>query len=388
MGTVAAVAHGARLAVLAALLAVVPMVPQVPAGAEPAADREQVRQDKADAAAKLRAAEASDEELADAVDALGAAERTALGKAQQATRALQRAEAEVAEAEGTLSRQRRAVSERAVRAYAEQGRVQVLAGVDRPEEAARRLALAMVVQGRLVDAVDSSRAAVGDLTRRRQQQSAAAKQTATALRKVVDARSRTSKAQADLDRRIEGLRKEVDALDAEEAELSQLLAARASRVAVAPPDPTPAPAPPGAPPAKPGAPAASPAAIGGGTSSSGFVWPVNGRLTSPFGPRWGRMHQGQDIGAPNGTPIKAAKAGRVIKAGAGGGYGNLTLVDHGGGIVTAYAHQSRFGTADGAQVQAGQVIGFVGNTGNSTGPHLHFEVRVNGAQRNPRAYLP
>jgi murein DD-endopeptidase MepM/ murein hydrolase activator NlpD len=368
------VVRGVGVVAVVALLSF-PLAPAAWAeAADPSADREQVRQDKADAAAKLRAAEASDEELADAVDVLGGAERAALGKAQQATRALRRAEAEVAEAEGALSRQRRAVTERAVRAYAQQGQVQVLAGVGAPEDAARRLALAKVVQGRLVDAVDSSRAAVGDLTRRRQQQAAAAKQTARALRSVIDARTRTSKAQADLDRRIDGLQKEVDALDAEESELSQLLATRASRAAVPPPDP-------------PGA-GRGGGAPGGGTSASGFVWPLNGRLTSPFGPRWGRMHQGQDIAAPTGTPIKAARAGRVIKASGGGGYGNLTLVDHGGGVVTAYAHQSRFGAAEGAQVQAGQVVGFVGNTGNSTGPHLHFEVRVNGAQRNPRAYLP
>ncbi|CAA9243485.1 MAG: Phage lysin, 1,4-beta-N-acetylmuramidase or lysozyme [uncultured Acidimicrobiales bacterium] len=348
------------------------------AAADPAADRERVRRERADAAAKLRAAEATDEELADAVDALGGAERAALGKAQQATRALQRAEADVAEAESTLSRQRRAVAERAVRAYAEQGQVQVLTGVGRPEDAARRLALAKVVQGRLVDAVDSSRAAVDDLSRRRRQQAAAARQAARSLRQVVDARSRTTKAQADLDRRIDGLRKEVDALEAEEGELSQLLAARASRAAVPPPDPPSGPI-------RPGGAAAPPS---GGVSASGFMWPVNGRLTSPFGPRWGRMHQGQDIAAPTGTPIKAAKAGRVIKAGGAGGYGNLTLLDHGGGIVTAYGHQSRFAAGEGASVQTGQLIGYVGSTGHSTGPHLHFEVRVNGTQRNPRPYLP
>ncbi len=342
-----------------------------------------MRKERAEAAAKLRAAEATDEELADAVDALTGAERAALGTAQQATRALQRAEVEVAETETQLGRQRRAVTERAVRAYAEQGRVSVLVGVQRPEDAARRLALAQVVQGRLVDAVDATRAAAADLSRRRAQQAAAAKQAAAALRRVADARSRTVKAQTDLDRRIDGLRQEVDALQAEEAGLVELLAARASRAVVAPPDP------PGAPPAAGGgsakAIAAGPVA---GPSPSGYVWPVNGRLTSPFGPRWGRMHQGQDIGAPTGTPIRAAKAGRVFKAGGGGGYGNLTLVDHGGGIVTAYAHQSRFGTSEGAQVQGGQIIGYVGSTGNSTGPHLHFEVRVNGSQRNPRAYLP
>jgi len=233
------------------------------------------------------------------------------------------------------------------------------------------------VQGRLVDAVDSTRAASGDLTRRRQQQAAAAKQAAKSLRQVTDARTRTVKAQADLDRRIDGLRKEVDALEKEEAGISELLAARASRAAVAPPDPVAAPGPPGA-----------PAGPVGGQSTSGYIRPVNGRLTSPFGPRWGRLHAGQDIGAPSGTPIKAARAGRIIKAGNGGGYGNLTLIDHGGGIVTAYAHQSRFGAPEGAQVTQGQVIGFVGSTGNSTGPHLHFEVRVNGTQRNPAPYLP
>lgn len=345
-----------------------------PVQADPAADRERVRQEKADAAAKLRAAEATDEELADAVDALGSAERAALGKAQQATRALQRAEADVAEAQARLGRQRRAVSERAVRAYAEQGRVPILAGIQRPEEAARRLALAQVVQGRLVDAVDSSRAAFEDLTRRRQQQAAAAKQANKALRQVAEARTRSAKAQADLDRRIDGLRQEVDALQAEEAGLSDLIAARASRAAVPPPDPA-------------GPAGGGPGAVGG-VSSSGYVWPLNGRLTSPFGPRWGRMHKGQDIAAPTGTPIKAAKGGRIIKAGGGGGYGNLTLIDHGGGVVTAYAHQTRFAAGEGAQVSQGQVIGYVGSTGHSTGPHLHFEVRVNGVQRNPRPYLP
>ena len=345
-----------------------------PVQADPAADREKVRQEKADAAAKLRAAEATDEELADAVDALGSAERAALNRARQATRALQQAEADVADAQALLARQRRAVTERAVRAYAEQGRVSVFVGVQQPEDAARRLALAQVVQGRLIDAVDSSRAAFGDLTRRRQQQASAAKQASKALQKVTEARSRSAKAQADLDRRIDGLRREVDALQAEEAGLTELIAARASRAAVAPPDPT-------------GPAGGGPGAVGG-VSSSGFIWPLNGRLTSPFGPRWGRMHKGQDIAAPTGTPLKAAKAGRIIKAGGGGGYGNLTLIDHGGGVVTAYAHQSRFAAGEGAEVSQGQVIGYVGSTGHSTGPHLHFEVRVNGVQRNPRPYLP
>jgi septal ring factor EnvC (AmiA/AmiB activator) len=127
---------------------------------------------------------------------------------------------------------------------------------------------------------------------------------------------------------------------------------------------------------------------GGASSSSGYAWPLCAPVTSEYGPRWGRMHRGIDQGASTGTPIGASKAGTVIFAGWQGGYGNLTLIDHGDGVVTAYAHQSRFAAGSGARVSQGQTIGFVGNTGNSTGPHLHFETRVNGSAVNPRQYLP
>jgi len=121
--------------------------------------------------------------------------------------------------------------------------------------------------------------------------------------------------------------------------------------------------------------------------SGQFIWPVNGPLTSPFGPRWGRLHAGVDISAPEGTPIRAAGAGEVVLLGWTGGYGNYTCVSHGGAISTCYAHQSRYGTSMGASVSQGQVIGYVGNTGNSFGAHLHFEVRINGSPVNPAGYL-
>jgi septal ring factor EnvC (AmiA/AmiB activator) len=127
---------------------------------------------------------------------------------------------------------------------------------------------------------------------------------------------------------------------------------------------------------------------GGASSSSGYAWPLCAPVTSEYGPRWGRMHRGIDQGASTGTPIGASKGGTVIFAGWQGGYGNLTLIDHGDGVVTAYAHQSRFAVGSGARVSQGQTIGYVGNTGNSTGPHLHFETRVNGNAVNPRQYLP
>jgi murein DD-endopeptidase MepM/ murein hydrolase activator NlpD len=122
-------------------------------------------------------------------------------------------------------------------------------------------------------------------------------------------------------------------------------------------------------------------------SSSGLIWPVQGPITSPFGWRWGRMHEGIDIGVPYGTPIRAAAAGTVIYCGWEEGYGNLVVVDHGGGLATAYAHQSSIATSCGAQVAQGQVIGYVGCTGHCFGPHLHFEVRVNGNPVDPLGYL-
>jgi murein DD-endopeptidase MepM/ murein hydrolase activator NlpD len=122
-------------------------------------------------------------------------------------------------------------------------------------------------------------------------------------------------------------------------------------------------------------------------SASGFIWPVNGPVVSPFGMRWGRMHTGIDIGAPDGTPIHAAASGRVIYASWMEGYGNLVFIDHGRGLSTGYAHQSGIGVSNGQAVTQGQVIGYVGCTGHCFGPHLHFEVRVNGAPVDPLGYL-
>jgi len=141
--------------------------------------------------------------------------------------------------------------------------------------------------------------------------------------------------------------------------------------------------------------ASSPAALSagptaGGVSSSGLIWPVEGVITSGFGPRWGSFHPGIDIGVPEGTPIKAAASGTVVllqSEAESGGYGNYTCIDHGGGLSTCYAHQTEFATSLGASVSQGEVIGYVGNTGYSTGPHLHFEVRVEGEPQDPLGYL-
>jgi len=116
-------------------------------------------------------------------------------------------------------------------------------------------------------------------------------------------------------------------------------------------------------------------------------WPLSGPVTSGFGMRWGRMHQGIDVGVGTGTPIASSAAGAVIYAGELGGYGNFVLVDHGNGIVTAYAHQSTIAVSLNQRVSNGQIVGYSGNTGNSTGPHLHYEVRVGGVAVDPMGYL-
>ncbi len=179
-------------------------------------------------------------------------------------------------------------------------------------------------------------------------------------------------------------------LQAESDRIEQELAAAAARAA-----------------AEAAAAAAAAAASGGsssGSSSSGgtagvvagngrFIIPVNGRISSEYGYRTHpisgarRLHAGMDIAAGTGTPIGAAGSGTVIFAGWRGGYGNCIIIDHGGGIATLYAHQSRLGASVGQSVGQGQVIGYVGSTGYSTGPHLHWEVRVNGSPQNPRGHI-
>lgn len=135
---------------------------------------------------------------------------------------------------------------------------------------------------------------------------------------------------------------------------------------------------------------APPASAG---SPGALSWPVTGVITSPFGYRRSpfggglEMHPGLDIAANMGTTVTAPASGTVISAGWYGGYGNYILIDHGGGMSTGYGHLSQMFVSAGQQVQKGQAIGAVGSTGASTGPHLHFEVRLNGKPTDPAAYL-
>jgi murein DD-endopeptidase MepM/ murein hydrolase activator NlpD len=133
-----------------------------------------------------------------------------------------------------------------------------------------------------------------------------------------------------------------------------------------------------------GAPAPGPIKQGSGQ----LIWPANGPVTGVFGEvRPGHLHSGIDIAIPEGTPLRAADSGRVAIMGWVGGYGNYTCIQHTASMSTCYGHQSSFATSNGASVTQGQVIGYSGNTGNSTGPHLHFEVRINGSPVDPMGYL-
>jgi murein DD-endopeptidase MepM/ murein hydrolase activator NlpD len=140
---------------------------------------------------------------------------------------------------------------------------------------------------------------------------------------------------------------------------------------------------------------AAPAGPFQGESSAGFIWPVNGPVVSPFGPRningAYENHPGIDIAVPTGTPIHASANGVVLftePEASSGGYGNYTCIDHGSAISTCYAHQTTFAVSTGDEVSQGDVIGYVGCTGYCFGPHLHFEVRINGEVTDPMAYLP
>lgn len=123
------------------------------------------------------------------------------------------------------------------------------------------------------------------------------------------------------------------------------------------------------------------------TPSSGFVWPVRGTLVSPYGQRWGRLHSGIDIAAPAGTPVVASASGQVVYAGSMSGYGLIVVIQHPGGIATAYAHNSSVAVSVGQSVGQGQTIAAVGCTGVCYGDHVHFEVRAGGSAIDPMGYL-
>lgn len=340
--------------------------------------REAARQKRAQLAAKVNALRASDSQLTTAVSVLTKQVNAQQASANAARQAVQAALATVADAEARIAvtekqvvTLRTAVVNRAVSAYVrpERSSFADIIGARDLAEASRRSSMVAQITNRDRDGLDQLRSLRQDLDEE-QLRAAQARDVAAERRKAVLARlselqvARMQKQRLSdaLEARIREFQAEADEVARQESGLSALIRSKEREVV------------------DPGG--------DGRVSGAGLTWPLRGPVTSGFGPRWGRLHAGIDISARSGTPIRAAKAGEVILAGSYGGYGNTVIINHGGGLATLYAHQSRVGTREGATVATGEVIGFVGSTGHSTGPHLHFETRVNGSPQNPRRYLP
>lgn len=369
--------------------------------AEVRAELDAARNQEVRDAASLAEAE---RQLAVVTDALAAAEQAALRQRQ----AVDRAKEKLASLEQQEAQQRDAMAARAVTIYKQGGAANLtsILGSDTPADALRRTAFVDVVNRadqRSFEQVNITATAVEAQRKQLAVEEAALARVAEQKRQIAAeaevVRDERSLVLAATSGRVDELQSQETHLEAESRELAAIArraareeaAARAAAAATAQAAEEAAaqeaavaqaaPAPPAAAPA----PAAAPSAA---ASGGGWTWPAAGPVTSDYGYRWGRLHSGTDIGAPSGAPVVAARAGVVSYAGSMSGYGNIVMIDHGGGISTAYAHQSAIYVSTGSSVGAGQQIGAVGSTGNSTGPHLHFEVRINGNPQDPRGYLP
>lgn len=408
-----------RIQGVAALLvaSVVVLTQLAPLDAGPSDDprvaRDRVRAERAQLARQLDGLHASEEELREAAAALDDQVGAQEARVDAARQAVEAAEAERAQAQQRLQETTvrrdglvRAVVDRAVQSFMRpdaEGFDEVVQSED-IVEAARKSALLGQVTAQDEDVIDELHAAEEDYELERRAAEAAG---VVAEQRRVENQARLDElaaAKAEKDRLAEALEArqadvvaESEALQQSEASLTRIIEAEAAaaaaravrerqqreaatrasqqrsrsaptRSAAAVTSPTPAPLP-----------------VQRGSGACG--WPSRGTVTSEFGTRWGRLHAGIDISAPIGTPISAAQGGSVIFAGTQNGYGNVVMISHGGGLTTVYAHQSRIATSQGSTVSSGQLIGYVGNTGQSTGPHLHFETRYGGAARNPRGCL-
>ena len=312
---------------------------------------------------------------------------TARARQAEAERQVEVLRAQVADAETAAVAARRLAANQAVQAYMRPDResaTAILAARD-PQELGKMKALVGEVAQHNNAVIKSRAVAEGELRQKKtdaeqaqQLAQAASAQAEAELGAVTQRRTQQTALRDEVDRRIEALKIESAALDREEAQLQAVIAERQRKVA-----------------AEAQARGGSASTAGrstapnlGRVSGSGLIWPASGTVTSGYGARWGSVHKGVDIANATGTPIWAAAAGEVFHAGSFGGYGNAVLIDHGEGMTTLYGHQSRVVVSAGAQVTQGQVIGYIGSTGNSTGPHLHFEVRIGDSPRDPAPYLP
>jgi septal ring factor EnvC (AmiA/AmiB activator) len=343
---------------------------------------ESAKQRHASDAAQLAEAE---QQLATVMEALNAAELAV----QRQQESVEQARVELARLTDEQARQQQVMANRAVELYRQGSGVPLASvlGADSAEEALQRSTYVEVLSRADKAAFESVEIAQTAVDAQRATLEAeeeilerVAEQQRAIVADVQALRNERALVAAGSEEALRGLEAQERHLESESRQIAALAraasqaeaGARAARAAAA---------------SRSAQPAASGSAPAPAAAASGWTWPARGPVTSEYGRRWGRMHEGIDIGAPTGAAVVAARPGRVSFVGTMGGYGNLVLIDHGGGIVTAYAHLSAFAVSNGAQVGGGQRIGSIGCTGSCTGPHLHFEVRVNGSAQNPRNYL-
>ncbi len=407
----------AGLVALALLAGVVPAAAQTEDIADAKERREQTRAEAADAANDLDPLLARDAELEAAVQALQLHVETQQAKLDsiQQSLAVSRSEAQTAadrvfNMELEIGGLRGRLLATAIEAYVTptDRRVDTLFSSDDITTAAHKRALLDTIATTEVDLIDRLRAAedgladlsqeAADAVARVEDEEAAEASQLEVLNEALKSEQALKDA---LGVRIADFRSEIDGLEADEARLTQLItsliadeeariaaeieakrraeeqrrlaaeaAAAAEAAKQAPPPAVPAPAPLPAP-----------------STSGGLIWPAGGIVTSPYGPRWGRMHSGIDIAAQAGSSVVAAQGGTVVTAESYGGYGNMVVIDHGSGFTTLYAHLGQISVTAGQTVGQGTQVGLMGCSGSCTGPHVHFETRVNGSAQDPRSYI-
>jgi murein DD-endopeptidase MepM/ murein hydrolase activator NlpD len=360
------------------------------AGAEPGlgvqtteageAERQRQRDHSAELARQLDPATATTEQLIAAVTVLDQQIRSQLARTVEAERDQHDAERRMAESRDALTKLQpdlRDASNRlqyqALRLYLdpeESDNSLRLMRADDFDDAERRRVFDDVVSGDSREAVERMRALrtkrdtlQADGTKARDEAEARKHERETLFQEVLAGQAAEGKLQAEWDRRIKGQSKSVDDVG-NTADLDRLIADQAKKLGPAAPAPM--------------------------SSNGRMIRPCPGPINDLFGylPSRGRRHEGIDIGAATGTPIRAAQGGRVVSAGWEGAYGNAIYIDHGSGLQTHYAHLSRIQVSSGSSVSQGAVIGLSGASGNVTGPHLHFEVLRNGTRVDPANYIP
>lgn len=397
---------------------------------EARAKREEVRRKKAELASQIDLVKASDDEVAAAltvIDGNVAAQNAKVADARKAVedanRRIEDLAAQIEQSKADIAKVEVAVRKRAIQSYVnpegsfDTGKFLQSTDIDQAEQ---RKVLAQTVTGNDRDVIDELKSAKANLAELQRQTDVARAEAETRrqdeqeqLDVLATERAEQAKVKAEWERRLTGLHASEAELTAADADLTAQIqkaqaeqaareeaarqeAARAQAAAAQRAQAQAAAARSGtstasnAPTTGSGGTAPAPTSAGPPSGSrpataGGMIWPIAGRVSQEFH----SGHYGMDIFAPCGTPVYAAKGGTVIVAEFNsGGYGNLVVVDHGGGFSTAYAHHQSLSVSVGQTVSQGQQVGLEGTTGRSTGCHLHFETRLNGAAQNPRNYLP